>query len=263
MGNSNGSLADYWAAIDVDARPAGRVHLGVEGPRPAPAAARRPAALRLRRAVRRRAQRRQLRGRRADGLGPRPPPGRRGAALGAPADRHHAGRTVRAGRSPRAGGRRHAGLTNRQDVRGNRGNRLGDLQSGPIAVRRADGHAAAAHLPRHLRRSGQHDADHAAGVHADRAAARHRIVLIWFGVLYLICMQLGLLLPPHGLLLMTMKGVAPPDRHDGRTSSRAVVPYVALSLVLLVAAAPFPGGGDLAAWAIVDRGKSDDERAVC
>jgi tripartite ATP-independent transporter DctM subunit len=36
------------------------------------------------------------------------------------------------------------------------------------------------------------------------------IDLIWFGVLYLICMQLGLLLPPHGLLLMTMKGVAPP-----------------------------------------------------
>ena len=32
---------------------------------------------------------------------------------------------------------------------------------------------------------------------------------IWFGVLFLICMQLGLLLPPHGLLLMTMKGVAP------------------------------------------------------
>ncbi|MGA6967578.1 MAG: TRAP transporter large permease subunit, partial [Xanthobacteraceae bacterium] len=35
------------------------------------------------------------------------------------------------------------------------------------------------------------------------------IDLIWFGVLYLICMQLGLLLPPHGLLLMTMKGVSP------------------------------------------------------
>ena len=33
---------------------------------------------------------------------------------------------------------------------------------------------------------------------------------IWFGMLFLICMQLGLLLPPHGLLLMTMRGVAPP-----------------------------------------------------
>ena len=34
---------------------------------------------------------------------------------------------------------------------------------------------------------------------------------VWFGVMFLICMQLGLLLPPHGLLLMTMKGVAPPE----------------------------------------------------
>ena len=32
------------------------------------------------------------------------------------------------------------------------------------------------------------------------------IDLVWFGVMFLICMQLGLLLPPHGLLLMTMKG---------------------------------------------------------
>src|SRR5581483_8373000 len=29
--------------------------------------------------------------------------------------------------------------------------------------------------------------------------------LVWFGIMFLICMQLGLLLPPHGLLLMTMK----------------------------------------------------------
>ena len=34
---------------------------------------------------------------------------------------------------------------------------------------------------------------------------------VWFGVLFLICMQLGLLTPPFGLLLFTMKGVAPPD----------------------------------------------------
>src|SRR6202022_1444762 len=34
---------------------------------------------------------------------------------------------------------------------------------------------------------------------------RLEIDLIWFGILYLICMQVGLLLPPHGLLLMTMK----------------------------------------------------------
>src|SRR5262249_16694736 len=41
-------------------------------------------------------------------------------------------------------------------------------------------------------------------------AQRYDIDPIWFGVLFLICMQLGLLTPPFGLLLFTMKGVAPP-----------------------------------------------------
>jgi tripartite ATP-independent transporter DctM subunit len=58
------------------------------------------------------------------------------------------------------------------------------------------------------------------------------IDLIWFGVLYLICMQLGLLLPPHGLLLMTMKGVAPPAVTMNHIFV-AVVPYVVMSLLLL------------------------------
>jgi tripartite ATP-independent transporter DctM subunit len=68
--------------------------------------------------------------------------------------------------------------------------------------------------------------------------------LIWFGVLYLICMQLGLLLPPHGLLLMTMKGVAPKEVTMGHIF-RAVVPYVAMSLVLLVIIIVFPA---IATW---------------
>jgi tripartite ATP-independent transporter DctM subunit len=55
---------------------------------------------------------------------------------------------------------------------------------------------------------------------------------IWFGVLYLICMQLGLLLPPHGLLLMTMRGVAPPEVTFAHIF-QAVVPYVCMSLLLL------------------------------
>jgi TRAP-type C4-dicarboxylate transport system permease large subunit len=55
---------------------------------------------------------------------------------------------------------------------------------------------------------------------------------IWFGVLFLICMQLGLLLPPHGLLLMTMRGVAPPQVTMGQIF-QAVVPYVIMSLLLL------------------------------
>jgi tripartite ATP-independent transporter DctM subunit len=55
---------------------------------------------------------------------------------------------------------------------------------------------------------------------------------VWFGVMFLICMQLGLLLPPHGLLLMTMKGVVPAQVRMGHIF-RAVVPYIVLSLVML------------------------------
>lgn len=58
------------------------------------------------------------------------------------------------------------------------------------------------------------------------------IDLVWFGVMFLICMQLGLLLPPHGLLLMTMKGVAPPEVTMLHIF-HAVVPYVVMSIILL------------------------------
>jgi tripartite ATP-independent transporter DctM subunit len=70
------------------------------------------------------------------------------------------------------------------------------------------------------------------------------IDLVWFGVLYLICMQLGLLLPPHGLLLMTMRGVAPPEVAMADIF-RAVTPYIALSVVLLVMIMLFPA---IATW---------------
>jgi tripartite ATP-independent transporter DctM subunit len=68
--------------------------------------------------------------------------------------------------------------------------------------------------------------------------------LIWFGVLFLICMQLGLLLPPHGLLLMTMKGVAPPQVTMLHIF-RAVVPFVVMSLVLLAVVFMLPA---VATW---------------
>src|SRR6201995_1854597 len=73
---------------------------------------------------------------------------------------------------------------------------------------------------------------------------RMQIDLVWFGVLYLICMHLGLLLPPHGLLLMTMRGVAPPAVTMAHIF-RAVVPYIAMSLVLLVLIIIFPA---IATW---------------
>jgi tripartite ATP-independent transporter DctM subunit len=67
---------------------------------------------------------------------------------------------------------------------------------------------------------------------------------VWFGVMFLICMQLGLLLPPHGLLLMTMRGVAPPEVSTGHIFV-AVVPYVAMSLLLLAAVFWLPA---IATW---------------
>jgi tripartite ATP-independent transporter DctM subunit len=63
--------------------------------------------------------------------------------------------------------------------------------------------------------------------------AKYGVDPVWFGVMFLICMQLGLLLPPHGLLLMTMKGVSPPQVRMGHIF-QAVLPYIAMSLLLLV-----------------------------
>ena len=68
--------------------------------------------------------------------------------------------------------------------------------------------------------------------------------LIWFGVMFLICMQMGLLLPPHGLLLMTMRGVAPPPVTMGHIF-RAIIPFVGMSLLLLAAVFWIP---EIATW---------------
>src|SRR5262245_59063252 len=69
--------------------------------------------------------------------------------------------------------------------------------------------------------------------------ARLGIDPVWFGILFLICMQLGLLLPPHGLLLMTMRGVAPPEVTMMHIF-QAVVPYIVMSLMLLALLLAFP-----------------------
>ena len=55
---------------------------------------------------------------------------------------------------------------------------------------------------------------------------------VWFGIMFLICMQLGLLLPPHGLLLMTMRGVAPKEVTMMHIF-QAVMPYLAFSFAVL------------------------------
>ncbi|RZS86232.1 TRAP transporter large permease [Pigmentiphaga kullae] len=67
---------------------------------------------------------------------------------------------------------------------------------------------------------------------------------VWFGIMYLICMQLGLLLPPHGMLLMTMRGVAPAEVRM-TDIFKAVTPYVAMTMLLLVAIFFWPA---IATW---------------
>jgi tripartite ATP-independent transporter DctM subunit len=67
---------------------------------------------------------------------------------------------------------------------------------------------------------------------------------IWFGVLFLICMQLGLLTPPFGLLLFTMKGVAPPSITMQQIYA-ASVPYIVFGVLVLIAIFFFP---PIATW---------------
>ena len=67
---------------------------------------------------------------------------------------------------------------------------------------------------------------------------------VWFGVLFLICMQLGLLTPPFGMLLFTMKSVAPAEI-EMRQVWHAVTPYVVMGLAALLAVMLFP---PLATW---------------
>ncbi len=67
---------------------------------------------------------------------------------------------------------------------------------------------------------------------------------VWFGVMFLICMQLGLLHPPFGLLLFTMKGVAPPHITMNQIYL-AALPYVVVALLVLFAILFYP---PIATW---------------
>lgn len=67
---------------------------------------------------------------------------------------------------------------------------------------------------------------------------------IWFGILFLMCMQIGLLSPPFGLLLFTMKGVAPPEIEMSEVI-RSVVPYLVMGLILTALIVLVP---EIATW---------------
>src|SRR5262245_21503425 len=67
---------------------------------------------------------------------------------------------------------------------------------------------------------------------------------IWFGVLFLLCMQIGLLSPPFGLLLFAMKGVAPPHITMNQVFA-AVMPYMYFGILIMLLVFFFP---PLATW---------------
>jgi len=63
--------------------------------------------------------------------------------------------------------------------------------------------------------------------------------LIWFTVLFAVCLQTSFLTPPVGFALFYLKGVAPPEI-DTPTLYRGVAPYVLLQLLGLVALFQWP-----------------------
>jgi TRAP-type mannitol/chloroaromatic compound transport system permease large subunit len=73
---------------------------------------------------------------------------------------------------------------------------------------------------------------------------RMDVDLVWFGVLFLLCMQIGLLSPPFGLLLFAMKGVAPPHITMHQII-QAVMPYMYFGILIMLIVFLWP---PLATW---------------
>ena len=53
---------------------------------------------------------------------------------------------------------------------------------------------------------------------------------IWFGILFIIMMEVGYMTPPFGFNLFYLKGVAPPDVTMGDIYA-SVTPYVIVTLI--------------------------------
>ncbi len=63
--------------------------------------------------------------------------------------------------------------------------------------------------------------------------------LVWFGILYVLNMQMAYLTPPYGLNLFYMKAVAPPNVHI-KDIYLAVIPFLLLQLLMLAIVMLFP-----------------------
>jgi tripartite ATP-independent transporter DctM subunit len=62
---------------------------------------------------------------------------------------------------------------------------------------------------------------------------------VWFGILFIINMELSYLTPPFGLNLFYLKAVAPPDISMGQII-RSCLPFLAIQLIVLVLTMIFP-----------------------
>jgi len=62
---------------------------------------------------------------------------------------------------------------------------------------------------------------------------------VWFGVLYVVNMQMGMLTPPFGYNLFYLRAVAPPDISIVDIY-RAIVPFVIIQAVGLILCIAFP-----------------------
>ena len=67
---------------------------------------------------------------------------------------------------------------------------------------------------------------------------------IWFGILMLLCITLGLITPPFGLLLFIMKGVTSADTKMSDVYYSAI-PFIVLALLGIFLILIFPG---IAVW---------------
>jgi len=64
-------------------------------------------------------------------------------------------------------------------------------------------------------------------------------LVLWFGVLYLVNMQMSFLSPPFGYALFYLRGVAPPEIPMGEIF-RSALPFLALQLLGLTACMLWP-----------------------
>jgi tripartite ATP-independent transporter DctM subunit len=67
---------------------------------------------------------------------------------------------------------------------------------------------------------------------------------VWFGVLFMMCIQIGLLHPPFGLILFAMRSVAP-EEIPTKDIFLAAIPYLIMSMLMLIAIMLWPG---IATW---------------